>query len=254
MGLTGRIALITASGSGMGRAVARRLAAEGAHVIAADINDVGVKETIQLIEDAGGSGETAVGDASNVQYLTELIEGIDARHGKLDILHNHLGMPGPGGVTVSEAEWDKNITINMKSAFFTSGLAMPLLKKSGKGSVIFTASTSAIVGSPFSPLYSMTKGAIVSYARALALAGAPDNIRVNSICPGSVDTPMLPTFFGREPGASIEDLMSNFIALIPLGRPAQPEEIASVVAFLAGDDSSFVTGVNIPIDGGLTAK
>jgi NAD(P)-dependent dehydrogenase (short-subunit alcohol dehydrogenase family) len=254
MGLSGRVALITASGSGMGRAVAKRLAADGAHVVVSDINRDGAEETVAAVETAGGSASIAICDASDLQSIQDVIESIRAQHGRLDIVHNHLGMPGPGGVDVSEAEWDKNININMKSAFYTTSYAWPLLKKSGKGSVIFTASTSAIVGSPFSPIYSLTKGALVSYARSLALLGAPDNIRVNSISPGSVNTPMLPTFFGREPGADIQDLMGNFIALIPLGRPAEPEEIASVVAFLAGDDSSFVTGVNIPIDGGLTAK
>jgi NAD(P)-dependent dehydrogenase (short-subunit alcohol dehydrogenase family) len=118
-----------------------------------------------------------------------------------------------------------------------------------------TASTSALVGSPFSPLYSLTKGALVAYGRSLALVGAADGIRVNVICPGSVDTPMLPTFFGREPGADIEDLKTDFISsMIPLGRAAQPEEIAGVVAFLASDDASFVTGIAIPVDGGIVAK
>jgi NAD(P)-dependent dehydrogenase (short-subunit alcohol dehydrogenase family) len=117
-----------------------------------------------------------------------------------------------------------------------------------------TASTSAIVGSPFSPLYSMTKGALTAFGRAMALMWAPRNIRVNVICPGPVDTPMLPQFFGRHPGADVSDLMSNFIALVPMGRPAQPAEIAGVVAFLASDDAGFVTGVTLPIDGGLTIK
>jgi NAD(P)-dependent dehydrogenase (short-subunit alcohol dehydrogenase family) len=95
---------------------------------------------------------------------------------------------------------------------------------------------------------------LTAFARALALVGGPDGVRVNVICPGPVDTPMLPTFFGRDPGADMADLMSSFIALIPMGRPASPAEIAGVVAFLASDDAGFVTGVTIPIDGGQTAK
>ena len=127
-------------------------------------------------------------------------------------------------------------------------------KADRKGSITMTASTAALIGSPFSPLYSLTKGALTAYARALALVGGPDGVRVNVICPGPVDTPMLPTFFGRDPGADMADLMSGFIGLVPLGRPATPEEIAGVVAFLASDDAGFVTGVTIPIDGGLTAR
>ena len=117
-----------------------------------------------------------------------------------------------------------------------------------------TASTSALVGSPFSPIYSLTKGALVAYARSLALVGAPDGIRVNVIAPGPVDTPMLPQFFGRDPGADIQDLMGNFIALIPLGRAASPAEIAGGVASRASDDAGMVTGVTIPVDGGQVAK
>ena len=144
----------------------------------------------------------------------------------------------------------------MKSPFYASTLAFDLLKRANKkGSITLTASTSALVGSPFSPIYSLTKGALTAYARSLALLGAPDGIRVNVICPGSVDTPMLPTFFGREPGADIEDLKAGFISeFVPLGRAAQPEEIAGVIAFLASDDASFVTGTTIPVDGGIVAK
>ncbi len=156
---------------------------------------------------------------------------------------------------MSEADWQRNLDVNVKSAFYGASLGYELLKRAeGKGSITFTASTSALIGSPSSPIYSLTKGAIVSFTRALALKGAPDGIRANVICPGSVETPMLAQFFGREPGADVADLMSSFIANIPLGRAAQPAEIASVVAFLASDDAAMVTGVAIPVDGGLVAK
>jgi NAD(P)-dependent dehydrogenase (short-subunit alcohol dehydrogenase family) len=171
-------------------------------------------------------------------------------------LHHQVGMPGAGGIDISESDWEMCVEVNIKSPFYASTLAFGLLRKAEKkASVTLTASTSALVGSPFSPLYSLTKGALVAYGRSLALVGAADGIRVNVICPGSVDTPMLPTFFGREPGADIEDLKTDFISsMIPLGRAAQPEEIAGVVAFLASDDASFVTGIAIPVDGGIVAK
>ena len=156
---------------------------------------------------------------------------------------------------MSEEDWQRNIDVNVKSAFYGATLGYELLKQAeGKGSITFTASTSALVGSPYSPIYSLTKGAIVSFTRAMALVGAADGIRANVVCPGSVETPMLPQFFGREPGADVADLMAGFIANIPLGRAAKPEEIASVVAFLASDDAAMVTGVAVPVDGGLVAK
>jgi NAD(P)-dependent dehydrogenase (short-subunit alcohol dehydrogenase family) len=254
MRFTGRVAVVTAAASGMGRAVARRLAAEGAHVVVSDIDADAAAGVVKEIEAAGGSGQAEHIDVRDLAALEALYGRLDEQHGSIHILHNHVGIPGPAGLDISETDWQASVDINMRSAFFSVKFAMPLLRKGGKGSIIFTASTSAIVGSPFSPLYSMTKGSLTSFARSVALMGAPDNVRANVICPGPVDTPMLPTFFGRSAGADVSDLMSNFIALVPLGRPAQPEEVASVVAFLGSDDSSFITGVTLPIDGGLTIK
>lgn len=253
--LEGRIAAVIGGGSGMGRAIARRIASEGAYVHVADLNADSARRVSEEILQAGQHAQPEPLDASSVADLRGLFGRIDRQHGVLHVLHHQVGMPGPAGLDVSEADWQRNIDVNVKSAFYATTLGFDLLRRAGrKGSVTMTASTSALVGSPFSPVYSLTKGALVSYARALALAGAPDGVRVNVICPGSVDTPMLPQFFGREPGAGIGDLMSAFISNIPLGRPAQPEEIASVIAFLASDDAAYVTGVTIPVDGGLVAK
>jgi NAD(P)-dependent dehydrogenase (short-subunit alcohol dehydrogenase family) len=253
--LEGRVAAVIGGGSGMGRAISLRLAAEGAHVYVADLSADGAKQVAQEIADAGGSAQPEQLDAASVDELRAFFARIDQAHGRLHVLHNQVGMPGPAGINVSEADWQRNLDINVKTAFYATSLSFELLKKAGgKASVTYTASTSALIGSPYSPLYSLTKGALVAYTRSIALVGAPDGIRANVICPGPVDTPMLPTFFGREPGADIADLMAGFIAAVPLGRAATPDEIAGVVAFLASDDAGFVTGVAIPIDGGLTAK
>ena len=252
--LEGRVAVITASGSGMGRAAARRMGAEGAHVVVADIRGDAAAETVDLVTSAGGAASAFVLDVSKVDQIEALIAEVGSTHGKIDVLYAHAGIPGPSGLDLTEAEYDETAAINMKSAFFTVARAVPLLEASGNASVILTASTSGVVGSPFSPLYSLTKGAIVTYGKSLALALAP-KVRVNVICPGPVDTPMLPLFFGREPGTDVKPLMKEFLETsVPLQRPSQPEEIAEVALFLASDASSFVTGVTLPVDGGYLAR
>lgn len=251
----GRIAAVVGGGSGMGRAISHRLASEGATVYVADLSEEAARKVAEEIAAEGGKATPVQVDATDNDSLKALFDRIRSEHGVLHVLHAQVGMPGPGGIDTDDAQWQKNIDVNVKSAYYTCTLGYDLLKAAeGKGSITMTSSTSALVGSPFSPLYSMTKGALVPFTRALALKGAPDGIRVNVICPGTVQTPMLAQFFGREPGADVSELTKDFISGIPLGRGAQPEEIASVIAFLASDDASYVTGVTIPVDGGLTAK
>jgi NAD(P)-dependent dehydrogenase (short-subunit alcohol dehydrogenase family) len=253
--LENRVAAVIGGGSGMGRAICHRLAAEGAFVYVADLNGGAAKTVTEEILAEGGEAQPEEVNAASVADLRALFDRIGKQHGRLHILHNQVGMPGPAGIEVSEEDWQRNMDVNVKSAFYGATLGYELLKRSeGKGSITFTASTSALIGSPYSPIYSLTKGAVVAFTRAMALYAAADGIRANVICPGSVETPMLAQFFGREPGSDVADLMSGFIANIPLGRAAQPAEIASVVAFLASDDAAMVTGVTIPVDGGLVAK
>jgi NAD(P)-dependent dehydrogenase (short-subunit alcohol dehydrogenase family) len=253
--LDGRIAAVIGGGSGMGRAISHRLAEEGATMYVADLSADAAKTVAAEIAETGGNATAEQLDATSIEELTAFYGRIADTHGKLHVLHNQVGMPGPAGLTVTEADWARNLDVNVKTAFYGSTLAFDLLKQAdGKASVTFTASTSALIGSPFSPIYSLTKGSITAFGRALALVGAPHGIRVNVICPGSVDTPMLAQFFGREPGANVDDLLANFLSQIPLGRPAQPSEIAGVIAFLSSDDASYVTGQTIAVEGGLTAK
>lgn len=259
MKLDGRIAVITAAGSGMGRASAELFAAEGATVIAVDINEAAVTTTVDRITSAGGHAHAITCDASDVQDLKKPFDFVEREYGVLHVLYNHVGTPGAAGMEISEEQWTLAVDLNMKSAFFGAQYALPLLRKAGgKGSVIFTSSTTGLVGSPYSPLYSTTKGGVVMLGRALAVHAAKDGIRANVICPGPIDTPMLPEFFGRKgtPGESgMNDELAGFIAAaVPMGRAGSPGEIASVALFLASDDSSFVTGVAIPVDGGFTAK
>ncbi|NKQ55783.1 SDR family oxidoreductase [Amycolatopsis sp. K13G38] len=248
-----RTVAVVGGGSGMGRSISLRLAEEGAYVYVADLAGDAAEGVAKEITAAGGNATAQQVDATDKGSLNALFDRIRTEKGVLHGLHAQVGMPGPAGIEVDDAQWEKNIDVNVKSAYYTCTLGFDLLK-AGRGAISMTSSTSALIGSPFSPIYSLTKGSLVPFARSLALVGAPDGVRVNVICPGTVHTPMLAQFFGREPGADVSELTKNFVSGIPLGRGAQPEEIASVIAFLLSDDASYVTGVTIPVDGGLTAK
>ncbi len=239
----------------MGREVALRLAAEGALVYVADLVGSAARGVASEIGAAGGSAIGCQVDAASTADLRSLYDRIEAERGRLHVLHNQVGIPGAGGLDVTEHDFAHAIDVNVKSAFYVATLGYDLLKRAeGCGSITMTASTAALVGSPFSPLYSLCKGALTSFTRSLALTGGPDGVRVNCVCPGPIDTPMLPTFFGRDAGADMADLMDAFISHIPLGRPGAPAEIAGVVAFLASDDAGYVTGATIPVDGGQIAR
>lgn len=251
--LKDKVALVTAGASGMGRSGSELFAAQGAHVYVVDVNEEAAAEVVSGIEAQGGSATAAAVDVRDLSALEALAKRVTADHGRLDVLYNNVGIPGAAGLEMSVEDWDTGIEINARASFFLSGYLTDALKAADHASVIFTSSTSGLVGSPFSPMYSFTKGGVIALVRSMALALAPDGIRVNAIAPGSVETPGLPAFFRASPEET-EKRKAAFFAQIPLGRAAQPEEIAQVALFLASDMSSFVTGVTIPVDGGLTAK
>lgn len=252
--LKDKIALVTAGASGMGRAGAVAFAREGAHVIVVDLNESAAKETVAGIEGSRGSAEYAVVDVRDLGALKALANRVTSQHGKLHVLYNNVGVPGAAGLDLTEEEWDLGLEINGRASFFLSGYLMDALKAADGASIIFTSSTSGLVGSPFSPMYSFTKGGVIALVRSMALAHATDKIRVNAIAPGSVETPGLPGFFRIDDPEEIERRKAAFFATIPMGRAAAPAEIAEVALFLASDMASYVTGVTIPVDGGITAK
>jgi NAD(P)-dependent dehydrogenase (short-subunit alcohol dehydrogenase family) len=257
MRLKDRVAVVTAAGSGMGRASSVRFAAEGAHVVVVDWDGAAADETVEQIENQGGSARAAVVDVTDLAALQELFAEVDREHGKLHVLYNNAGTPGPEGIDIPLEEYDRTVNLNFRSALYATHFAESSLKKAdGKASVIFTSSTSGLVGSPLGVLYSAMKGAVVLLMKSLALRFGTEGVRVNAICPGVTQTPMLQEFFGRgQVAVDIDAKVDAFLQqTVPMGRVALPEEIAAVAAFLASDDASYVHGVALPVDGGLTAK
>lgn len=256
--LQGKRGLITASGSGMGRAGAIRFAAEGASVAVVDRDAQAAEAVVADILQAGGQGFAIVGDLTDDAFCKELVARTADRFGGLDYVWNHAGHPGPAAFEdIDMASFDLALALNLRASTVIASAAVPLLRAQGGGSVVFTASGSGLVGSPFSPIYSAAKFAVVGLCRSLARRYGKENIRFNSVAPGAVDTPMLRDFQKRpdapDTGADVEETIKHFGAINPMGRNGRPEEIASAALFLASDDASYVNGATLVVDGGMTA-
>ena len=259
MRLEGKIGLVTAAASGMGRAGVIRFAHEGAAVGVVDIDGEGVAAVVQEIEAAGGKAKGIVADLTRDEDSRRIVSETASAFGGLDFVWNHVGHPGPAAVEgVDMADFELAINLNDRTVFVTTEAALPELRARGGGSLLFTASTSGLQGSQFSPVYSMAKFGVVGFVKAMAKRYARDNIRVNAICPGPIDTPMLRVFVARPDqqstqGMDKEELVLSRGGQTPMGRPGQPEEIANAALFLLSDEASFVTGAALPVDGGATA-
>ena len=256
MRLEGKLAIITAAASGMGRAGVELFLREGARVAAIDISGDALAGLAAATRSAGGSVETIQADLSQPEGVRQSIAEAARRLGGVDVLWAHAGTPGPGEVeNLDVGAFRRAIDLNLTSAILSAGEAVAHMRKRGGGSVIFTASVSGLVGSMFSPAYSAAKFAVVGLTKSLALRFAPDGVRVNVVCPGLADTPMKAGFTGRsgDPAES-EANLARYLGTVPMGRLCRPEEAAHAALWLASDDASFVTGVALPVDGGFTAR
>ena len=259
MRLKGKIGIVTAAASGMGRAGALRFANEGAKVSVVDIDSDGIAALVGEIESKGGVAKGIVADLTKDSDSRRIVTETANQFGGLDFVWNHVGHPGPAAVEgVDMADFQIAIDLNLRTVFVTTEAAIPEIRARGGGALLYTASTSGLQGSMFSPVYSAAKFGVVGMVRALAKRLAEDEIRVNAICPGPVDTPMLRVFVARPDqqstqGMDKEDLVRRRGGQTPLNRPGRPEEIANAALFLLSDEASFVTGVALPVDGGATA-
>jgi meso-butanediol dehydrogenase / (S,S)-butanediol dehydrogenase / diacetyl reductase len=243
----GKVVVVTGGSSGIGRATVIRFAREGAAVMIGDIND----DLGHALVDELSDGKVAFQktDVSKEQELVALMEAAVRQFGALDILFSNAGLTAMGNTPdLSPDLWRRVIETDLSSVFYAARAAIPHMRQQGKGVIINNASISGMMGDYGMVVYNAAKGGVVNYTRALALDHARENIRVNAICPGAIDTPL---FEGIK---AVPKLYKDWMNLIPMGRIGTPEEIAGVVAFLASDDASYMTGAIITIDGGQTAS
>jgi NAD(P)-dependent dehydrogenase (short-subunit alcohol dehydrogenase family) len=249
--LQGKTAIITGAGGGIGGAIARLYAAEGARVACVDIDADDAAKTVRDIEQQGGTAIACVNDVSRAADVAEVVEATRQAFGAIHILVNSVATltPRVSVVDLSEEDWDRAFAVNIKSVFLMCKHTIPSMIDAGGGAIVIIASNFGHVSLPGRAAYSATKGGLLSLTRALALDHVGQNIRVNSISPGSIETDR-----GRRQYGSIERMRQERAHLHPIGRMGLPEEVAYAALFLACHESSFMTGADMLIDGGYTAR
>src|SRR5947207_3798470 len=249
--LRGKVALITGAGMGMGRECATLFAEEGARVVVGDIDEKAACETVSLVEAKGGQALAVAGDVALEVDVERMVAEAVKRFGVLHVLHNNAGVlwkDRDRSVLETDEKWgDRVMAITLKSVFWVTKHGIPHLQRAGGGSVILMGSVSALAGfTRAQDAYTAAKGALISLSKSLAIQFARDNVRCNVIHPGIVDTPLQAPYL-------TDAIRKEFESGIPLGRIAKPREIANVALFLASDESSFMTGAELVVDGGFTA-
>jgi NAD(P)-dependent dehydrogenase (short-subunit alcohol dehydrogenase family) len=250
--MDGKIGLVTGAASGIGLAAAELLAARGATVMAADLTP----------PSPGGSGRSRVEhvrlDVTDEPAVASAVAQVIARHGRLDFLVTAAGIQRYGtAADTSATRWREVMAVNLDGAFHAVKHALPGLRASGAGAIVLVSSVQAFVTQAGVAAYTASKGALNALARSIAIDEAANGVRANTVCPGSVDTPMLrrtAAQFSDGSAAAIDDLVAAWGRSHPLGRVARPREVAEAIAFLASERASFITGVALPVDGGLLAQ
>jgi NAD(P)-dependent dehydrogenase (short-subunit alcohol dehydrogenase family) len=254
MRLKNKVAIITGVGSGQGRSASILFAKEGAKIAGGDWKREDGEITTSTVKSAGGEMVFAQGDVSSAKDCQNLVRTAMSSFGRIDILYNNAGVGFSSPLSMGdilntpEEDWDRVIAINLKSMYLMCKFAIPEMIKSGGGSIVNTASIAALIGSEAAHAYTASKGGMLALARALAVEFGPKNIRVNTICPGAVDTPMIAPVIDPLKKSG-QPFMTS-----PIRRLGTPEDIANCALYLASDESSFVTGANFVVDGGYIAQ
>jgi len=249
MRVAGKVALISGGSGGIGAATAKLLAEEGAAVVIADLLEDKGRATEAMIAESGGKAMFVNLDVTSEDSWDNAVQAAVSSFGKLDILVNNAGVSLRFGVEQTSAqEWDAVMDVNVKGVFLGTKAAIPEMRKSGGGSIINISSIYGLVGSATSAAYHASKGAVRVFNKSTAIQYAAENIRANSVHPGFVDSPMTQAFHDNP------EIHDERVAKMPLGRMGQPEDIAAGILYLASDESSFVTGAELVIDGGMTAQ
>lgn len=248
--LGGKVALITGAATGIGRATAVLLAREGARVVIGDLDEPGASGTVEEITASGGSALYRRCDVGQEEDIYALVSAAEEEYGRLDVVFGNAGLLRTARLQeLSTEDFERHLSVNLTANFLLAKHAAPAIRRQGGGSIIFMASAGGLRGTRGSVAYNASKGGLVNMTRSLADELALDDIRVNCVCPGWVDTPFNRPFWEHAGPGAEEDILKG----VPLGRQSTPEEVAPAVVFLAGGGSSYITGQALVIDGGMMA-
>jgi NAD(P)-dependent dehydrogenase (short-subunit alcohol dehydrogenase family) len=246
-----KVALVTGAAYGIGRATALAFAQSGARVVLVDTSEEGGIETARIIEKVGGKTIFVRADVSSESDVKAMVERTLQAYGRLDFAFNNAGIEGARASTTdcTSENWDRTLNVNLKGVWLCMKYQIPVMLKQGKGSIVNCSSIAGVVGFAGSPAYTASKHGVVGLTKTAALENAQTGIRVNAVCPGVIQTPMIDRVTGKDP-----NIIKQLVVGDPMGRVGQPDEIASAVLWLSSDSASYVTGQALTVDGGWTTQ